>query len=163
MKKLVILAAGLCSLFAASQAMAQTPPPVRVQLSYNGDTARLQMRFRFDRARRNECRVRVMAGISYPGDTVFERKRLVLEKRFTNRRSFTLVAEELNGVENNEANEQPILSVQGRLICGRNTVNEYSDSVARYVNCGVSRQDVSANRFLRDLAIKLKDAADDVS
>jgi hypothetical protein len=162
MKKLLIVVAAAFTFAAAKQAMAQSVPPVRVQLAYNGNTAKLQMRFRFNRARRSECRVRVMGGISYPGDTEFEKKRLLIEKRFTNRKSFTLNAEELEGVENNEDGEQPILSIQGRLICNQASINEYSESVARFVNCGVSRQDVSPNAFLRALSLKLKDDAADI-
>lgn len=139
--------------------------PVLVQIGYNGEDGKARIKFRVnisDEDPISVCRLRLMGGVSYGDSTTFVAKKRLIERRLrltNNKARFTLIADDLDGVENNESNELPILSVQARLTCGSLTVNQYSDARARYVNCGSSGIDQPATDFLSELATKLKAAA----
>lgn len=154
MKRVFGFSAGLLVslLSITSLSLAQASPNSGdISLFYNGDSGTIFVSHKFTKKVRANCRVIVRGGIHYEGDTVATAERQLIKQKITRKtKKLEYVVQDLDGATNNPDGLFPILTLQSKVRCPG--FNEFvTSAAARFVNCGISGQDVPPDEFLSDL------------
>lgn len=148
---IAIAALGAGILVSSYNAFAQTAAILK--FSYNGSAGTMAVSNLYDKRtpKKTECTISLFANVHYEGATTAAASKRIVKAKIVKAKRRDFFATALPGVVRGPNNELPVLTLQTRTKCPDAELDIVSNAFARYVDCGVGAEDVTAADFLKKL------------